>query len=477
MKKISRLSWMMLLVIILLTGCKDQEKQIVVVSLNDMHANIDNFPKFAGLMDSLRTVYPDLLLFSAGDNRTGNPINDQYKDPAIPMVELMNATGFNLSALGNHEFDGNQEALAHIIEESDFDYVCANIHLPADSKIKVLPYKILTVNDLKVGVIGALQIGENGLPDSHPLNIEGITFDSITDVLPTYIDELRGKCDLLFLLSHCGHEYERLIASRFPDLDAIFGGHSHTRVADMTLVDGVLITQSECKLKYVTLSKFTVKGGEVIAISDELIPIPSFSKENAKIRAMVDQYNSDTTFQRVVGYATTAFTDKKALGYLMADAIRFEAEADMGFQNPGGVRCDMLPEGPITLKDVFRLDPFDNEIIAFTLTGAEIVDLIKCCRRTDRGDIHPSGCSYTLTLDENGEISDVSIMLDNGKPFDLEADYKVVMNSYMASVFDFEHKDPGQSTFRTSNDMMLSYMKKHPNLDYGGVNRYESKSK
>ena len=79
------------------------EAEIAILSVNDMHASIDQFPKFATLVDSLRAVYPDLLLFSAGDNRTGNPVNDQYDPVNYPMIELMNQTGFDLSTVGNHE--------------------------------------------------------------------------------------------------------------------------------------------------------------------------------------------------------------------------------------------------------------------------------------------------------------------------------------------------------------------------------------
>ena len=82
-----------------------QEKLVTILSVNDMHATIDNFSKLAAIVDSLRGVYPALLIFSAGDNCTGNPYNDMYKEPSYPMTALMNAVGFHASAMGNHEFD------------------------------------------------------------------------------------------------------------------------------------------------------------------------------------------------------------------------------------------------------------------------------------------------------------------------------------------------------------------------------------
>lgn len=97
----------------LLIGCgtsrkaakQPKEKAIEILAVNDMHAAIDNFPRFAFMVDSLRAIYPHLLLVSGGDNQTGNPANDQYPEKGMPIIELMNAVNFDLSAVGNHEFD------------------------------------------------------------------------------------------------------------------------------------------------------------------------------------------------------------------------------------------------------------------------------------------------------------------------------------------------------------------------------------
>ena len=85
MKKVSKLVLVAFVAMLFLSACEPKEQKLYIVSTNDMHANIDNFPKMAALIDSLRSVHPDLLLFSAGDNRSGNPINDRYTEPAKPM--------------------------------------------------------------------------------------------------------------------------------------------------------------------------------------------------------------------------------------------------------------------------------------------------------------------------------------------------------------------------------------------------------
>ena len=157
-----------------LASCQTKEQKIYVVSTNDMHANIDYFPQMAALIDSLRTVHPDLLLFGAGDNRSGNPINDRYAEPAKPMYELMNAVGFDLSTFGNHEWDGGVLALRDVLTWANFPFVCANVTFDDTLQMpNFKPYEVFERNGLKIGVIGGIQLGNNGLPDFHPKHADG----------------------------------------------------------------------------------------------------------------------------------------------------------------------------------------------------------------------------------------------------------------------------------------------------------------
>ena len=84
-----------------------QKREVHILAVNDVHAAIEGMPQLVAIADSLRAIYPSLLVFSAGDNRTGNPLNDLYEPAGYPMVALLNLAGCNASALGNHEFDAN----------------------------------------------------------------------------------------------------------------------------------------------------------------------------------------------------------------------------------------------------------------------------------------------------------------------------------------------------------------------------------
>lgn len=474
MKRNFTLMSLMLLFSVTLMAGQPKIQKIYIASLNDQHANIDNYPQFAALIDSLRSVHPDLLLVAAGDNRSGNPINDRYAEPSKPMYDLMNEVGFDLSCLGNHEWDGGMSGLHKVLGWANFPFICANVTFEDSLDLHSQPYVIIEKDGLKLAFVGAIQLGPNGLPDSHPKNLGGAHFTPITEVLPQYL-KLRDENNALILVSHCGYEEDREIAEQFPQLDVIIGGHTHTRVAETQIVNGVMITQAESKVKYVTLSTLTFEDGQLIDKQEELLSVRDFTKRNLKVQGMVNEYNSNEYFATIVCNNLTEITAYEQLGCLMTDAIRYTSGADMGFQNPGGVRFDTLSVRPVTLKDIFALDPFDNEIVQFTLSGEEIIRLMKVCYTTDGGPIYCSGCSYTYKEDENGEMTDISVTLENGKPLDMSAKYKVVMNSYMASVFDYEHEDPGTSTFRTSNDMMIDYLGKHPDIDYDSISRVTEK--
>lgn len=459
-----------------LAGCQPKETKLYIASINDMHANIDNMPKLAYVLDSLRAVYPDLLLFSAGDNRSGNPINDRADEPARPMAELMNAVGFNLSCFGNHEWDSGVEALRNVMNVANFPFVCANVTFDDSLNMPVSPYVIFERDGLKIGVIGAIQLGLNGIPDFHPDNAGGSHFRPIEEVLPEYMF-LRDECNALFLLSHLGFEDDMELAEQFPKLDAIFGGHSHTLVNDNTFSNGVLVTQAMNKIKYLTLSTFTFdKKGKMIAKESHNIPVNTIKQKNEKIKAMVANFNNNEAFLKVLGYNDAAIDDcYQCLGSLMADADLEMAKADLSFQNFGGVRFDTIGVRPITLKDLLSLDPFDNELILFNMTGQEIVDFLGVSFFTDHGPNYCAGCTYTYSVDDEGQMKDCRVTLANGKPIDLKKTYKVVMNSYMSSAFDFEHADPGTSIFRTSNEALTAYLAAHPHINYAGAIRVQEK--
>jgi 5'-nucleotidase len=392
------------------------------------------------------------------------------------MIELMNAVGFDLSAVGNHEFDNGPVGFRDLTRKADFDFICANITIQDSLDMTVNPYKIITLpNTLKLAFLGLLQINQNGIPDTHPENAKEFSFSSPFETAPQYL-YLQEKSDIFIALTHLGFESDVKLAETMPaGIDLIIGGHSHTKVAKEQIHNGILITQAQSKLRYGTLIKLTVKRDGQIQRSMELIDIENAKKEKPAIRAMVDTYNDNPALKEVISTALDDFSSKAELGYLMADAQRDAAKADIALVNPGGVRLQYLAKGPIKIMHVYQLDPFGNELIVTDLTGREIHALMLAAYPVDdNSPVFPSGIRTKLKRDADGNLAEVVVLMEDGSPLDMDQTYTVAMNSYMTQVYQYKHSDPGESLFITTADATIAYLKKNQKLrSYRGENRIQ----
>ena len=151
---------------------------------------------------------------------------------------------------------------------------------------------------------------------------------------------------------------------------------------------------------------------------------------------------------------------------MMTDAMREISGADFAFQNTGGVRVPYLKKGPITVKDVYTIDPFNNEVIVYQMTGAQVKHFILNSFRKNGGyPSYVSGMTYKMSDDGN------NVWVDRDGGFSTKQTYKVAFNSYMASTIDVRSEDEGHSTFMTSEEMIIEYLRKHKTVDYQGVSR------
>lgn len=452
------------------TGKQNTNAVVAVLSVNDMHASIDMMSQFAAMVDSLRGVYPDLLVFSAGDNRTGNPINDQYDPVNYPMIALMNKVGFDLNTVGNHDWDGGIEALQQNIEDADFPFLCANVVVPEGVKLDVKPYELLQVNGINIAVLGLVEIGAKGIPSAHPMLFDKVSFKKDMDVLPEY-RFLRDKADIYILLSHLGYDEDLAVAERFPEFDAILGGHSHTLTETPEEHNGVMVTQAGSNLKYATLTLFMIRKGQLVDVVSKTLDVKAFKKKNPEVQAMVDEFNSNERFNVALSTATTNFDSKEELGCMVTDAIRTVSKVDFAFHNPGGLRLDHLKKGPITIKNVYSIDPFNNEVVIFKMTGEQLERFIKeTYKKNGRHPSFVSGMTYKIQTDADGYPKSVEIKPDKGR-FSKTSTYKVAMNSFMASTINFDSLDDGETLFLTTEEMTIKYLKTKKSISYNGVRR------
>ena len=287
MKKIIMLS---LLVFVTLAISAQERRELHILSINDPHAAIEQFPRLSYIADSLRTLYPGLLILSAGDNRSGDPVNDMFEIPAYPMVALMNQVGFHATVVGNHEFDSNQDGLARLIHLSTFSTLCANMEPDPKWNMHVKPYQVFDCDGIFVGVLGVTALGSMGIPESHPARLTDIKFMDPLETIQKY-QFLREKCDVVLLLSHLGYTTDVEFSAKLPWVDIIVGGHSHTQIKGGELHNGILITQNSKSLPFATHSTLVLAGGKVVEKKAELIAVKGMPGENKTVANLVRYFS------------------------------------------------------------------------------------------------------------------------------------------------------------------------------------------
>lgn len=449
--------------------------EVIILHTNDMHSKIDNMGKLAYLADSLRKIHSHLFLFSAGDNFTGNPIVDMYPEIGYPMIDLMNRVGFNLSALGNHEFDMGQEAQNKRRKEARFPFISANVNTTNSILNKPSPYFLLEVGDCKIPVLGLIQVSENGYPDSHPSRLAGLTFDDPLERAASYM-KLKKKYGMLIALTHLGVEGDVPLAQKYPQIDVIIGGHSHTVMDKPLMENGVMIVQTGSQLRSVGKTTLQITDGRITGRKYELIALSSIKGTKPEIQQLIDKYNDNEEMNKVIALAESPFTNQEELGCLMTDAITTQFKVDFAFQNSGGIRIPNLPKGNILYKDIFRLDPFGNQVVTYTMTLPEIKSLIlNAYNRNKEPDLMVSGMKYTAVTNSEGVCTDLIMTAYDGTPFNPAKKYTVGMNSYIGATYTFDHADPGKTNYDTTAQTLINFLLEKKSVNYEGTKRIEIK--
>ena len=466
MKKIITFS---LFLFVALTLSAQDRRELHILSINDPHAAIEQFPRLGYIADSLRALYPDLLILSAGDNRSGDPINDMFEIPAYPMVALMNQIGFHATAVGNHEFDSNQEGLARLIGLGTFSTLCANMEPDPKWKMHVKPYQIFDCGGISVGVLGITALGSMGIPESHPARLTDIKFMEPLETIQKF-QFLRDKCDVVLLLSHLGYTSDVQFSAELPWVDIIVGGHSHTQIQGGEMHNGILITQNSKSVPFATHSTLVLAGGKVVEKKAELIAVKGMPGENKTVAELVRYFSENPAFKRVLAVAETPFDNREELGCMVCDAYLAETGADLSYQNAGGVRIENHPAGDMTVGDVMKMDPFQNDLVEVHVTGKELAEMLVSCYDNDKQRFpYVGGMTCEITTNPaDGKITKLVIFDKDGKKLNLKKTYKVVSNSYSVAVSPTKRGDEGHSLGITTPDMIKNYLEHQGRVNYEG---------
>ncbi|MBE6195288.1 MAG: bifunctional metallophosphatase/5'-nucleotidase [Rikenellaceae bacterium] len=401
--------------------------EFVILSTNDMHASLDNMSRLATAVKKCRdTVFT--IVVDAGDRWTGNAYVD-LAEGRLPMIRLMNAVGYDVATLGNHDFDTGQQVLDEAVEKSDFAVVCANMKSEGKwlDDVEESAY-IVTPEGVKVDFVGVVTSYANGHPDGNDVNFEGLKFEDPQIVAEREGDESDG--DVKVLLSHMGHDRDLALAARYNGYDVILGGHTH-RLLD-TVVNGTVVGQTQRKLKYVGVTKVKMRGKKVVSIEYENIPLKNYAKD-AEVEAQIKEIEANPALKLVVGSMAQS-VNHVGLCNLQTKIIKEATKADIGIYHRGGVRIiEGLPKGDVTVKTLFDNEPFFSQVHTALMTPAQLRKLIveKYNDTVNAKESHVvdlyATTPYKIIVDENDMAYDVEFpLLREGRK------YKVAVADYVA---------------------------------------------
>ena len=433
------------------------ERELVVLSTNDIHAVIDNFPEFVTAVNLCRDTVTTLLV-DGGDRWTGNAFIDRVEG-RLPIIELMNHAGYDAVVVGNHEFDKGPAVLQGAIDYAHFPTLCANMQSnnPALTTTQGST-TIKTRNGIKVFIAGVVTNYDNGHPDGSDDVFEGLEFSDPMEAAKRELEN-RGNANIAILLSHMGDDKDIKFASENSGYDMIVGGHTHMRVD--TLVGKTSIGQTERLLSLLGVTRIRLKGNKVVSLDYENISFDGYAEDSAT-REIVDRIENDPVLGAVVGQLADSVTHT-GFANMVTKVVAKATKADIGFYHYGGIRLRKHATGDIKLATVYNLEPFESKIHTITMTPAQMRRMIitkfndtKNSKESHRVDLF-STTPYTIIVDERGEATDVLFpkLRENRK-------YRVALSDYVGKKYENIKGENHTKHDILVVDQLLKYLKESP---------------
>ena len=459
----------------------DYTGKTVILHTNDVHGALGGYAFAAALKSRFENAGAEVYLVDAGDFSQGTIYVSHFKGASA--VTMMNAAGYDVVTLGNHEFDFGYAQLTENLKKAKFTVLCADVYLDATGETIYDPYTVIeTGSGLKLGFFG-METPETATK-VNPGLIKEITFATFDDFYASAqlaVDGLKEQeADLVIGLVHLGVDAESAangyrsidLYENVPGIDFLIDGHSHTVMTAGE--NGEPIQSTGTAFQNVGV---IVIDNETKTIEDNFLMSTAGIAANGLVAATAQGIIDTVDMEYGTPFATTEYflngerdpgnrTEQTNLGSLITDAMVWsvvsagglEAYYDapvVGITNGGGIRAS-INVGEITKKDINTVLPFGNTVAVVYVSGAELLEALEastfCTPDAIGGFPQTSGIEWVLdttaaydqgeiyTLDGKessyyapASINRVSIISVNGEPFDEAATYAVVTNNFCAA--------------------------------------------
>ena len=444
----------------------------VILHTNDVHGAVEGYAYIAQLKADYEAKGAEVILVDAGDFSQGTTYVSSTK--GADAVTMMNAAGYAVVTLGNHEFDYGYAQLKENMSKAKFKVVCADVFNEDGTPIFDASYTYTTKSGVKVGFFG-METPETQTK-ANPALIKGLTFatgDAFTKAAADQVAALKDA-DVVICLAHLGVDGESKpyrsadLYAAVKGIDFIVDGHSHTVMTKGEKGEPIQSTGTA----FANIGVIVIDDASKKIESNSLYEIKEDTAKDATVAAaaktIVDRV--DKEYGVVFAKSEVTLNGAKAPngnrdsetnnGDLITDAMLWkvmqnkegltvDADHVVAITNGGGIRAAIKP-GDVTKKDINTVLPFGNTVAVIYVTGAELLEALEASTYSlpVGGFPQVAGINFTLSTavayDANAEtypastyygpksINRVVINSINGKEFKADDTYAVVTNNFVA---------------------------------------------
>ena len=447
----------------------------VILHTNDVHGAVEGYAYIAQLKADYEAKGAEVILVDAGDFSQGTTYVSSTK--GADAVTMMNAAGYDVVTLGNHEFDYGYAQLKENMSKAKFKVVCADVFNEDGTPIFDASYTYTTKSGVKVGFFG-METPETQTK-ANPALIKGLTFadkDAFTKAAADQVAALKDA-DVVICLAHLGVDAESApyrstdLYAAVKGIDFIIDGHSHTVMTKGEKGEPIQSTGTAFK----NIGVIVIDDASKKIESNSLYEIKEDTAKDATVAAAAKTIADRVNNEYGVKFATSKVELNGAKapngnrdvetnnGDLITDAMRWKVLQNkdgltvnedhvVAITNGGGIRA-AIAKGDVTKKDINTVLPFGNTVAVVYVTGEQLLEALEASTFSTPtavgGFPQVSGINFTIhtgkAYDKNDAtypestyygpktINRVVINSVNGKEFKANEVYAVVTNNFCAA--------------------------------------------
>lgn len=508
-----------------------QPQKILILHTNDLHSRLQGyspesaysplsvdddqtkggFSRIAAIIKNEReTNEVSTIVADGGDFLMGTLFQSLEVSSGF-QLSLMRRMGYDVVCFGNHEFDFGPDKLADIIMASAAGgeipaILCSNAVFSSkdkgDDKLEKLMdedilrrHLIVERNNIKIGFFSILgKVADHDAPYAPP-----VTFAKQVSTAKKMVRELQNSgCDIIICLSHSGLEQNRKgewagedvkLAKAVPGINVILSGHTHTKLEEPLIVNGVIIVQAGEYGKFVGRLEISYDNKKTVINDYKLIPVDDKVKGDEIIQQAIEKQRSRITSEilQPLGYdydKPVAESDfllecdvngdfiSSNLGPMVADAIHYyvnkhsKAGTDIAMVAAGVIRDNIVP-GVQKAPDIFRIMSLgsgkDNvpgyPLARLYVTGKELKNILEILQ-----------VAYKSSPDNFCYYSGLKVQYDPGRGlFRKIKTIEIIDSEGNPSAVDFSKKNSTLYSI-TANSYMLEFIGIIKKMSFGLIN-------